>query len=51
MLFRSDAIDPELLDTYEKELLNSYHAEVYEKISPYLTGEEKEWLKEYTRAI
>ena len=49
--FDLDAIDPELLDTYEKGLLNSYHAEVYEKISPYLTGEEKEWLKEYTRAI
>ena len=49
--FDLDAIDPELLDAYEKELLNSYHAEVYEKISPYLTEEEKEWLKEYTRAI
>lgn len=49
--FDLDAIDPELLDTYEKGLLNSYHAEVYEKISPYLTEEEKNWLKEYTRAI
>ena len=49
--FDLDAIDPELLDTYEKALLNSYHAEVYEKISPYLTEEEKNWLKEYTRAI
>lgn len=49
--FDLDAINPELLDTYEKGLLNSYHAEVYEKISPYLTEEEKNWLKEYTRAI
>lgn len=49
--FDLDAIDPELLDTYEKGLLNSYHAEVYEKISPYLTEEEKEWLKKYTRAV
>ncbi|WP_418417870.1 aminopeptidase P family protein [Blautia sp.] len=49
--FDLDAIDPELLDTYEKGLLNSYHAEVYQKISPYLTEEEDKWLKEYTRAI
>ena len=49
--FDLDAINPELLDTYEKGLLNSYHAEVYQKISPYLTEEEKNWLKEYTRAI
>lgn len=49
--FDLDAIDPELLDTYEKGLLNSYHAEVYQKISPYLTEEENKWLKEYTRAI
>lgn len=48
--FDLDAINPELLDTYEKGLLNSYHAEVYQKISPYLTEEDK-WLKEYTRAI
>ena len=29
------------------ELLNNYHKEVYEKISPYLEGDEKEWLKEH----
>ena len=33
------------------ELLNNYHRQVYEKISPYLTEEEAEWLKENTRAI
>lgn len=33
------------------ELLNNYHKEVYEKISPYLEGDEKEWLKEATRPI
>ena len=33
------------------ELLNNYHKEVYEKISPYLEGDEKEWLKEATRTI
>ena len=30
---------------------NDYHAQVYEKISPYLNEEEKEWLKDATRAI
>ncbi len=39
------------LSSQEKEWLNSYHAKVYETISPYLTPEEKEWLEEKTKAI
>jgi Xaa-Pro aminopeptidase len=46
-----DAVDPELLSDREKALLNAYHREVYEKISPYLEGEEKAWLREATREI
>ena len=46
-----DAIDVSMLSDRDKELLNNYHAEVYEKISPFLNEEEKEWLKVYTRAI
>ncbi len=46
-----DAVVPELLNRQEKKLLNDYHAMVYEKISPYLEGEEKDWLREATRAI
>ena len=46
-----DGIDPDEMSRTEREWLNHYHEEVYEKISPYLTDEEKEWLKEYTRAI
>ena len=34
-----------------EEYLNNYHKQVYEKISPYLNKEEKEWLKIYTREI
>lgn len=49
--FDLDAIVPELLDSHEKELLNNYHTQVYQKISPYLNQEEKEWLKEATREI
>ena len=41
-------IDRSLLDQKEIEWLNSYHSEVYEKLSPHLTAEEKTWLKEKT---
>lgn len=46
-----DAILPEEMTGTERKLLNDYHKMVYEKISPYMNAEEKEWLKEYTRAI
>lgn len=46
-----DGINVDMLAYDEKEALNAYHQEVYEKVSPYLTEEEKEWLKEYTRKI
>jgi len=46
-----DAIIPSLLDDAELESLNSYHQEVYEKISPYLTPREKTWLRKVTRRI
>lgn len=46
-----DGIVPELMNQDEKDYLNWYHKLVYDKISPFLTGEEKEWLKVYTRAI
>mgnify|MGYP002801583837 FL=1 len=46
-----DAIDVNMLSQKEKNWLNHYHLEVYEKISPYLNDEEKQWLKEYTKTI
>ncbi len=46
-----DAVNPDLMTEKEKALLNDYHKKVYELIAPYLTGEEQEWLKEYTRQI
>ena len=39
-------IDISLLDQKEIEWLNSYHAEVFEKLSPFLSDEEDDWLKE-----
>ena len=41
-------IDRTLLDRKEIDWLNAYHSQVYDKLSPYLSGDEKEWLKEKT---
>lgn len=46
-----DVIDPSRMNETEKKYLNEYHKAVYEKVSPLLTEEEAEWLKEYTREI
>ena len=46
-----DAVLPEMLNNEEKAYLNTYHQEVYDKISPYLNNEEKEWLQKYTRSV
>ena len=46
-----DAIDPDELTRSEREWLNDYHRQCYEKLSPFMTAEENEWLREYTRAI
>lgn len=46
-----DGINPEQMSPREKQMLNDYHKKVYEVLSPYMTEEENEWLKKYTRAI
>ncbi|WP_339059544.1 aminopeptidase P family protein [Fusobacterium animalis] len=46
-----DGIVKTLLTKEEKQQLNEYHLEVYEKLSPYLNKKEKEFLKEYTKSI
>ena len=46
-----DGIVKTLLTKEEKQQLNEYHSEVYEKLSPYLNEKEKEFLKEYTKSI
>lgn len=46
-----DALDVGLMEKRDVEYLNAYHRQVYEKISPYLTDEEKEWLREATREV
>jgi len=44
-------IDKSLLDRKDIEWINSYHSEVFEKLSSFLDEEEKKWLKEKTEAI
>lgn len=46
-----DGIDVTYFSETDKMQLNQYHKMVYEKISPYLTKDEADWLKEYTREI
>ena len=49
--FDLEGIIAEQMQPDEKEYLNRYHETVYEKIAPFLTEEEREWLREATRAI
>lgn len=46
-----DAVELSLLEEKDKERLNSYHKEVYEKLAPYFEGEELKWLKYVTREV
>ncbi|WP_264852242.1 aminopeptidase P family protein [Clostridium omnivorum] len=46
-----DAIDASLLTAEEKAWLNNYHKTVFEKLSPFVQGEDLEYLKAATRAI
>lgn len=46
-----DAIDTRFMDEQDIKRLNAYHEEVYQKISPFLSEEEKTWLKEAAREI
>ena len=46
-----DAIDVSVMERKDIERLNRYHAQVREKMAPYLNEEEAAWLKEATRAI
>ena len=45
------AIIPEILGDDARHYLNSYHAMVFEKLSPFLNDEELEYLKEACKAI
>ena len=46
-----ELIDVKCLDERTKDYLNDYHRQVYEKVSPYLNEEERNWLKENTKNV
>lgn len=46
-----DVIDTKYMTAVDLDRLNSYHKMVYDTISGYLTEEEREWLKVYTRPL
>ena len=46
-----DAILPEKMSGDERMMLNRYHESVYERISPFLEKDERDWLREYTRPV
>jgi len=46
-----DCIDEKMLSASEKQWINNYHNEVYDKLSPYLNEEENKWLRNETRSI
>jgi len=49
--FERDLMDMDLLTPDEKKWINSYHAAVFEKLSPGLDNDTVSWLKEKTRAV
>lgn len=44
-------VDFSMLQPKEIEWLDTYHRDVFEKLSPYLEGEDLEWLREATRSV
>ena len=44
-------VDFSILQPEEIEWLDTYHRDVFEKLSPYLEGEDLEWLREATRPV
>lgn len=46
-----EAISIAYMTEKQRELLNQYHQQVYEKLSPLMSEEEKKWLEEVTRKI
>ncbi len=49
--YELELIKKEMLTSEEIEYLNEYHKQVYTKLSPYLSGDDLEFLKEQTKQI
>ncbi len=46
-----DGIDVQCMEEAEREMLNTYHKQVYAKLEPYFEGDMLAWLSDATRAI
>lgn len=46
-----EAVEPSLMEKRDKDALNRYHRQVYETLSPYLSGDELEWFTYATRKL
>lgn len=46
-----EPVDVSLMEDRDIEYLNGYHKQVYEKISPFLTPDEADWLREVTKPV
>jgi len=46
-----DLIDSNMLNDKELDWINVYHQKVYEKLSKFLTQEEKNWLQKVTKPL
>ncbi len=46
-----DLVNVNMLTGDEKKWLNDYHKAVYEKLGPFLSADEKNWLQHETRAV
>ncbi len=46
-----NGIEKDMLTTDQLDWLNKYHKTVYEKLSPYLSEDEKVWLKDATKPL
>ncbi len=44
-------LEPDLLTADERRWLNAYHAEVYERLSPRLDEDEREWLRDRCESL
>jgi Xaa-Pro aminopeptidase len=46
-----EALDTKYLSEKDIQRIDSYHQQVYEKVSPYMTQEERDWLYDATRPL
>jgi len=46
-----EALDTKYMSALDIERINNYHKQVFEKISPFMDGEELKWLEEVTRPL